>query len=309
MNIRIDIPKDFLNEENRTGYTVTSEMKKVWAIQLDLLAELQRVCEKYGLVYYADSGTLIGAIRHKGYIPWDDDIDIVMKRQDYDKLIAVAKDEFRHPYFLQSAHSEYFPRGYARLRNSDSTAITKNDFDKNINQGVFIDVFPLDHVPDSLAERKKWLRNIHLLFRCMNLGSYEKLAEYSGFVKSIKYLVCRTVLHAVGYQRIVDRFEGLCRKYNAVETKTISYVAHSFGKEKHLWDRTCYDSFHFVPFEFTQICIPDGYDSRLRVEYNDYMKIVRAPSTHGDLVLDPDTPFSEYLRTHKKEDIKIMLNT
>jgi len=308
MNIKLDIPEAFYGEEVRNDYTVVPEMKKMWAIQLDLLTALQEVCEKHGLVYYADSGTLIGAIRHKGFIPWDDDIDIVMKRKDYDKLIDVAANEFQYPYFLQSAHSELFPRGYARLRNSDSTAITKNDLGRNINQGVFIDIFPLDNLPDDPRERKAWLKKIHFLFRCMNLALYRKPEGGSGLQKRAKYRVCRAALNIVGFQRIVDSFERLCRKYDDKETKTISYVAHSFGKKKHLWESACFDSFHTVPFEFTQICIPDGYDARLRVEYGDYMKIVRAASTHGNLVFDPDTPYSEYLQAHKREEIEKLLN-
>ena len=96
----------FLEEELRSGYLVSSKMKKIWAVQLDLLEQIKHVCSRYHLTYYADSGTLLGAVRHKGYIPWDDDIDIVMKRSDYNKLIEIAPIEFKKPYFLQSAHSE-----------------------------------------------------------------------------------------------------------------------------------------------------------------------------------------------------------
>ena len=138
MNIKLQIPEDFYKEETRNGYTVSEKMKRVWAVELDLLAEFQRVCEKYNLTYYADSGTLIGAVRHHGYIPWDDDIDIVMKRDDFEKLVNVGAYEFQYPFFLQNSYSDKgFFRGYARLRNSETTAITKQDVLCNMNNGIF----------------------------------------------------------------------------------------------------------------------------------------------------------------------------
>lgn len=92
---------DFLKEENRDGYIVSPLMKKVWSVELDLLSELDRVCKKYDIKYYAAFGTLLGAVRNKGFIPWDDDIDVCMLRDDYARLKEVAKDEFSGKYYYQ----------------------------------------------------------------------------------------------------------------------------------------------------------------------------------------------------------------
>ena len=115
----------FLEEEVRCGYTVSAEMKKLWAVELDLLAEFDRVCKKHGLTYFAFGGTLLGAVRHQGFIPWDDDIDVVMFREDYRRLTQIAAEEFRHPYFFQTPFTDCgLVMGGSRLRNSNTTVST-----------------------------------------------------------------------------------------------------------------------------------------------------------------------------------------
>ena len=303
MNINLKLPDGFLDEETRLDYSVSPKMKKTWAIQLDLLNELKKVCDRYGLTYFADSGTLLGAIRHGGYIPWDDDIDIVMKREDYNKLIEVGKQEFQNPYFLQSAHSEFFPRGYARLRNSDSTALTKSDLKVDINHGVFIDIFPLDNLPDDPITRKVWLKKIDLLSRLIRYGAPRRIEAYKEISKKTAIHLGKCIYSMFGYEALVKQYEKLCGKYNGVETKEISYVAYSHGKKKHIWDSRCFDSAQSVPFEFTEIMIPVGYDSRLRTEYQDYMKIVRANTAHGELILEPDIPYKEFMKDHSIHEL------
>ena len=119
MNIKLDIPAGFFEGEERCGYYVSPEMKKVWAVELDLLSEFARVCKKHNLKWWICYGTLLGAVRHKGFIPWDDDVDVVMMRSEYDKLCEVSREEFRHPYSLQ-----FYNNDYERMQNIASGAST-----------------------------------------------------------------------------------------------------------------------------------------------------------------------------------------
>ena len=92
--IKIDLPERFLEEEVRDGYTISTEMKANWAVQMDLLAEFDRVCKEHNIEYFACGGTLLGAVRHGGYIPWDDDIDLMITRDNYNKLCACGPTAF-----------------------------------------------------------------------------------------------------------------------------------------------------------------------------------------------------------------------
>ena len=100
VKLNLEIPHGFLDEEVRSGYVVTSDMKAIWAVELDLLAELDKMCRNYNLRYCVAAGTLLGAIRHRGFIPWDDDIDIYMLRKDYDQLMILA-NQFTSIFFAK----------------------------------------------------------------------------------------------------------------------------------------------------------------------------------------------------------------
>ena len=95
LNIKLELPEGFLEEEERDGYLVSAEMKKIWAVELDLLNEFMRVCKEHDIRWFADGGTILGAIRHNGMIPWDDDIDVCMYREDYEKLCSFDMNEQR----------------------------------------------------------------------------------------------------------------------------------------------------------------------------------------------------------------------
>ena len=199
MRIKIQLPKGFLDAEMRCGYQVTAEMKKVWALELDLLYEFQRVTNKHGIKYIANGGTMLGAVRHKGFIPWDDDIDIMMMRDEYDKFCKIAPNEFKHPYFFQTEYTEPGSlRCHAQLRNSETTAIIK--YEQNcsctFNQGIFIDIFPLDAVPDEESEWQRESKKAQKLYeRMFHLSNISSLYKAN---KSAPYYRLKQILHGIG---------------------------------------------------------------------------------------------------------------
>ena len=101
-----DLRDDFYEEETLSGYPVSKKIKRIWAVQLDLLNEFITICEKNGLQYFVWAGTLLGAVRHNGFIPWDDDLDVAMPRKDYDRFLEIAPQVIKEPYQLQTNRND-----------------------------------------------------------------------------------------------------------------------------------------------------------------------------------------------------------
>ena len=140
------VPRSFFKPEEQEGFWVDEKRKKVWAIEIDLLLEFSRICKKHNLKFFLMFGSLLGAVRHHGFIPWDDDMDVAMPRKDYDRLLQL-KDEFEFPYFLQTPYTDtgYF-YAHAKLRNSNTSALDQPFLYQNFNLGMFIDILPIDNL-------------------------------------------------------------------------------------------------------------------------------------------------------------------
>lgn len=262
----------FFNEEERCGYTVSPLMKKVWACELDLLQKLLSVCEKYNLRVFADAGTLIGAVRHNGFIPWDDDIDMVMPREDYNRLCEIAPKEFNHPYFFQTIYTD---RGYgnrhAQLRNSDTAAIPLNGKPK-FNSGIFIDIFILDDIPSSCRLLARMVRQLRQAQNIIKIGLRLGL-PHSWITKKFNE-----------YERIFSRYSKPDNTY--VSKISLHLREHVFLKED-------FAVTEFHDFEHIKIPIPKGYDRILRINYGDYMQPKRVATGHGTMLYDTERSYKE----------------
>ena len=304
IDLKIQIPKGFLDEETRCDYLVSKEMKEIWAVELDLLAELDRICTKYNIKYFASGGTLLGAIRHQGFIPWDDDIDLAMARKDYERLCEVAPQEFVNPYFFQTEDTDPGSlRGHAQLRNSLTTGILKNEYPikKKINQGIFIDIFPLDGVPDEMDEYKNLELQAEALkkrFRKFSLFAYPgvlNIKSFKSIVKKIGSLLIAAYCKkktAVFYKA----FEEVCSTYNDRNTEFLSMLTFRFSDKRLYIEKRFLDDIQRVKFEFVTIPVLKGYDTLLKRQYGDYMVMKKDMSYHGGVIFDSGKPYIEYLK-------------
>lgn len=290
LNLKYPVPEGFLNEETRRDYTISETMKKAWAVQMDLFQELMRVCKEYNLRVFADSGTLIGAVREKGFIPWDDDIDVAMLREDYDKLLELSA-EFKDPYYLQtiSTHPYYINR-YAQLHMKGTTAIRTDGKPQRHQQNIFIDIFVIDTLPSN----PRALKRHYVKVRKANqkLKVVRKLTHC--LPKSL-YLWCRNHTKILSDKYWYEQFEKVVKSVEMDDRKAYgAFLCQNMTLPiKHLG---CYKETLMLPFEHLMIPCPSGYDELLRLEYGDYMKPVQAPTMHGTMLYDAEKPYEEYLK-------------
>lgn len=289
-----------LEEETRCGYTISAKMKRVWAIQLDLLDELLRVCNKYSLKIWVDGGTLLGTVRHQGYIPWDDDIDLIMLRKDYDRLIKVAGKEFRSPYFFQCAYTENvpYPRGHAQLRKDGTTAILPGDINRSYHQGIFIDIFVLDTLPSNEKIKNYKLKRI-ALYRNL-LSAYYQQGIWRPSIKAtlhrlLNLLYCKTH-HFVSTYRKFEQSLNMKSKENSEWLCNLGLLNDRIQIESKKMRAEWYDNTLYLPFENLIVPVPKEYDKVLTQLYGDYMTPKQAPSYHGGfMTLDAGKGYQESL--------------
>ncbi len=307
VKLNINLPDDFLKEEIRCDYKIPTEMKQNWAVMLDLLQELLRVCKKHDIKIFACGGTMLGAVRHQGFIPWDDDVDMMMFREDYDRLCEIAPGEFVYPYFFQTEYTDHGTlRGHAQLRNSLTTGILKTELGKrNFNQGIFIDIFPLDSVTDNEAALEKQ-GNLAEKY----LAKAKKCARWSTRFQNnatgVKHFIKSVVHSCLGHWyekrelKYYEGFESCCQKYNHVKTERISLLSLQFFNRNFDKCRADFDEIIWVPFEFMQIPIGKNFDHALTFRFGDYHKFVKGGSVHGDVIFSADRPYTEFINGQAK---------
>lgn len=288
------LPESFFREEERCGFLVTEKRKKVWAIELDIYLKLADVCKKHNLTFWGDGGTLLGAIRHNGFIPWDDDMDIIMPREDYNKLMAIGPKDFCEPYFFQTPHTDpNYGYSFAKLRNSNTTCIPKVFAKAGYNHGIHIDIFPLDELNLDTFEQNKAQITEHIL-KC------------SSFMKrnSVGLLNQRQLdnYHRYWTDNPLQEYEIIQRIASNPDYKGSEYVANcvvpSIKSSAQIWKSSWYNDTIMHQFETIELPIPKEYDKRLTAVYGDYMKfppIDNRGNWHSDVLWDPDTPYKGYV--------------
>ena len=298
-NTKINLSNDFFEEEIRYGYAIASETKKLWAVELDLLCEFDRVCKKLNLRYFLDSGTLLGAVRDGKFIPWDNDIDIVMLRKDYDILLDKGMSEFKKPYFLQSAYSDKnYIRAHAQLRNSNTSGILL--FEKDVvdfNQGLFLDIFVLDGVLEDENELCNQYKKLNKIKKRLWIQVYKKKSiGIKRIVKGILSVLYKLIYGNIKKQYI--KYEDTFRN-NSV-TKYVDKVGfRESEKQIKRLEYKLFDNAKNIKFEGYYFPIPIGYDNILKVYYGEhYLTPQMEPSMHGEgdsVIFDAEKPYTDYL--------------
>ena len=297
-----------LKEETRSGYTIPAQMKAVWNVEIDLLMQLIDICRQLGLRVWVADGTLLGAVRHKGFIPWDNDIDVVMLRDDYDRLMQEGPNLFAHPYFLQTPYSDkdYF-RGHSQLRNTETAAIRPSDSYRPFNQGIFIDIFPLDAVPEDEAKLQTVLKSVRRTTRFLKAKDTPILL--SGRIGLLfRKWRCKWAVKKQGWNAIYQK--GVDDMLRSTSLNDCRYVAElGYSGTEYLLDKHIFDGTVMLDFEQVQVPAPAGFEQYLRTQYGeDYMTPRQIATAHDDAILDTERSYTELMplarRQYKKKQLR-----
>lgn len=282
----------FFKEEIRSDFLVDEKRKKIWAVELRILEKIDEVCQKHNITYYAHYGTLLGAVRHQGFIPWDDDLDITMFRDDYEKFQAIASEEFTEPYFFQNAYTDGIIRFMAKIRDSRTTAI--EHLAPSLNQGIFVDIFPLDTVPDGINEEASTILEVQKEIWDTVINPREILMDLEAgkrFVLDIDVLV--NLIKLEKRQRFQE-YEALCLSHFG-ETQNVDFIPRQwFCNYPQSLKKDWFKNIVYLPFENIRIPAPAEYDKILTALYGNYHKFIQGGSAHKNIIMDPDISYKEY---------------
>lgn len=284
------VPEDFYEAEVRDGFYVPSQMKRYWAAMLNVLEQIDRVCRNHGLKYYADYGTLIGAVRHGGFIPWDDDFDISMLREDYMVFLKVAEAELPSGYKVLSIYNDHRSHTFlARVVNYDLIS-TESAFlraNHNCPYATGVDIFPIDHFEydDGINEYRKVL--ISGFDEIADLVDEEEtdMGNLSESIRErIDYLCKESKTTVENGKFIKQQLLILSDRLTAIFDKEASHVCHSYFWERgnfQIYPKEYYSNTIMMPFEYTYIPAPVAYDRVLTECYGPgYITPVRSGGVH-----------------------------
>ena len=272
---------------------MNEQMQKVKKVEVDILKEFVRVCKEMDLTYYALYGTVLGAVRHKGFIPWDDDIDVGMPREDYEKFLKHGQKFLRENYFLQSYKSEEgFLNPFAKVRRSDTTFIETASKDQDINQGIYIDIFPIDGYPEGAWDqfKFKWDRIVYDNY-IYNQGDVSKESGKNKFICQINRIFVKLTP-----REAVKRKDCLAKRKQIKDSKRIGCLVQD-NPDKEVVEKECFGKGCMLPFEDMEICVPENWDLYLEHTYGDYMQFPpeeeRVP-LHVCEVIDTELSYTHY---------------
>lgn len=281
------------------------EIRDIQSIILDIFRSVDKVCRENDLRYFAIGGTCLGAVRHGGFIPWDDDLDIAMPREDYERFKKIAAKQLPHNLkIFDVGQGKHYTCYFMKVHNTNTTFIEKGmSIYPDRYTGVYVDIMPLDGIPFGRWKRKFYFMRLRNLMRldwnrkCIRNPMFAKEGH---FVKRIFWSVIYIFIKRLPDNYFSDKYAETQKAYSYDDSRDLCYT-WSKRAAKVIFPKSDFKDYVLLPFEDTKMRCPVGYDNFLTVLFKDYMKLPpreqRVPC-HDTDIIDLENPYTYY----RKED-------
>lgn len=244
-------------------------LRRVQLTQLEMLEEVDRICRKCGIRYNIIAGTLLGAVRHGGYIPWDDDADVALLRPEYEKFRRACKTELDHDrfYFQDHRNTRGYRWGYGKLRRKNTLFLREHQEHMPYRQGVAIDIFPLDGVPNNYFLR--CLKNMECF--CVRKILWSRVGKFSekNFWKRQIY----RLLDEIPEKRVFEYYRGMVLRASKKRTRMVRILMFPTPNNAFGYERRWYEDSQEIEFEGVMLWGIRDYDAYLTFKFGDYMRV------------------------------------
>ena len=273
-------------------------LRKLQELQLMIAKEVDGLCREHNINYVMTGGTLLGAIRHKGFIPWDDDLDIAMPRKDYERFLEVCKKELSDKYFLQNTETDpKYGFLYAKVQLKGTTFLERNAEKSGAASGIFIDIFPLEFLPKDKKLQKSLWRKLKFYKTLLLCKSKYRFAGKKSLIKTAGYFCIKCYSLVVSKKAIIKKLNKIISQINVAETDTYTNLFGAYSLEKEIYSKKDIDNSKDICFEDTVFRGPEIPENFLENLYGDFMRLPpedKRYNRHGALKIS----FGDYAETY-----------
>ena len=290
--------KNLCQDEIRDGYLVKTDKKKIWERQLEIWQEIDRICRKHKIAYWAGYGTLLGAARHSGFIPWDDDLDICIMRPEFNRFSKILQKELSAPFEIARNISSVI-----KISHSQTTLLASGNINANVPKGLIVDVFPLDVTFDDTKISFFAVNALNeILGTIYNYPAIVNHVKQGG--KTVNDWSIIENLHAMTNPRDKYEFFNIFAEGVFDYSTKVDWIEQYVRKEKLMpQEKSWFRETIYLPFETLQLPAPIDYDAVLTSCYDDWRKYVIDKGSKLGFIHSPDIPYREF---QEKVDLELM---